>query len=483
VSGPLRLAAASLLAASLAAIGAATASAASNPYFSARFEVRRNPHTFGQDPTWTRDGDVLSVRDDEAGILQVHRSRLSGAEGTCLTCGQPGPNGFAAERSQGDWILFASYRDQPLHFGKPGLGGYGGDLYVMRRDGSRATRLTTGSAVPYDNFHPYWSPDGRHVVWTRTRAFPLSAGGQTWEMVLGDFVAKGGRPHLANVRVVGPAYGAYETQAWAPDGSGFLFSAFGPRRSPYQAKPPGWMHMQLYFMRLYGRGASPGHPRVTLLTDELPAYQEQAVFTPDMRDVIMMSNRNTSGSWYSLVIAAAQRTRFDAPFAGSAGTLQFLADFNDPAFSSDLYMLDIRTHALRQLTDYHHVIPEFGWNRRGTKLLWSEAVDPQKGTWITRVASFPGITARQRRPSGRVPAPGLSGHPIRMSRVTARAAGGPPARRVPQNTRDVQGIPSVVPTYLGLWLSQLEQLGEAAGIDLAAPTLLRAPASADTVGP
>jgi hypothetical protein len=194
---------------------------------------------------------------------------------------------------------------QPEHYGAPCLGGYGSDLYAMRPDGSDVTRLTRSSdpaagarydtrpgGVPYDNYHPYFSPDGRHVVWTRTEAYPLGQGGQRWEIVLADFVVPAhGRPHLAHVRVVGPAFGVYETQAWAPDGSGFLFTAFGPRRSPFQSTPPGWMHLELYYMRLFGRGASPRHPRVTHLTDDDPAYEEQAVFTPDMRDVIVMTSR------------------------------------------------------------------------------------------------------------------------------------------------------------------------------------------------
>ena len=32
----------------------------SNPYFLAPFSVRTNPFTFGQDPSWTPDGRVLS---------------------------------------------------------------------------------------------------------------------------------------------------------------------------------------------------------------------------------------------------------------------------------------------------------------------------------------------------------------------------------------------------------------------------------------
>ena len=48
--------------------------------------------------------------------------------------------------------------------------------------------MSTG--VPYDNFHAFWSPNGRQVAWTHTEAHPIAAGGQTWEMLLGDFVVE-----------------------------------------------------------------------------------------------------------------------------------------------------------------------------------------------------------------------------------------------------------------------------------------------------
>jgi hypothetical protein len=372
--------------------------------------------------------------------------------------------------------MFCSWANSPVHLGGPGLGGYGSDLYVIRRDGSRPTWLTRSTnpakGVPYDNYHPYWSPNGRQIAWTRSRAYPLAQGGQRWEIMLADFVApRHGRPHLANVRVVGPAFGVYETQHWAPDGSGFLFTAFGPRRSPFQDRPPGWMHQQLYFMRLYGRGASPAHPRVTLLSDEAPVYQEQATFTPDMRDVIFMSKRNApDGSWYNQVVAAAQAVRFDAPFPGSVGGPQFLADFSDPDFTSDLFMVDVRTRALRRLTNFHYVIPEFDWNREYTKLLWT-ALAKRKYS-VTQVGSFRGIGARERRRSGRVPAPGLYGKPIDMSRVrpaAAAAAAPPPGRVVPQRTKDPAALPPVVGSYVALWLGQLEQLAARSGTDIRAP--------------
>ena len=328
---------------------AAAAPSVVGPYFSASFQATTLRYAFSQDPSWTRTGDVLSAQLDSAGVTQVYRARLDGSRQVCLTCKTVrGPNGLPQERPEGGWILFESEGQQPVHVGGPGLGGFGSDLYVMRPDGSHPYRLTTDSdpndgapfsqttGVPYDNFHAYWSPDGRHIIWTHTEANELSKrGGQTWSILLGNFTVKNGRPALRNVRVVGKPYGAYETQPWSPDGKGFLFCAAGGYESPYQSVPPGWANMRLYYMRLYGNGASPAHPRVTVIGDNEPVYQEQAILTPDLKTVIMMSNRgSTLGSWYDLVAAAAQRTAFDAPDTGSTQTLQFLADFDGPDFRS-----------------------------------------------------------------------------------------------------------------------------------------------------
>src|SRR5262249_26105573 len=159
-------------------------------------------------------------------------------------------------------------------------------------------------------------------------------------------------------------YGAYETQPWAPDGSGFLFSAAGGNKSPFQGSNPGWAHMNLYFMRLYGDGASPFAPMGSQISDDVPPYHEQAIFTRDMETVIMMSNRTTpQGSWYNLIVSAAMRIGFDAPNTGSSQTLQFLSDFIGLDFNSDLYAVDVKTKAIRQLTDFNGVVAEFFWNR------------------------------------------------------------------------------------------------------------------------
>jgi len=471
------------------------------PYLGAPFLVHQNGYTFGQAPSWIAGNRVLSNQMNSAGVLQIYSSNLDGGHQMCLTCASvKGPNGLPQIRPKSDWVLFESYGQQPIHTGSPGLGGYGGDLYVMRAAGSHPYRITTASdpdngspytmtsGVPYDNFHAYWSPNGKQIAWTHTEADPLSAGGQTWSMLVGDFTVKNGIPSLTQVRVVGKPYGVYETQPWSPDGSGFLFSAAGGYNSPYQVAPPGWGHMQVYFMRVHGKGASLAHPLVTQISDAVPAYQEQAIFTPDMKTVIMMTNRSHTSpdSWANLIVAAAQRVKFDAPDTGSSQTLQFLSDFVGPDFNSDLYAVDVRTKAIRQLTDFPHgVIPEFYWNNDYSKLIFG-LLGGRPAT--TQIGQFAGVS---RAVSTTIPAPGLYGDPVDMARVGDQAQSvrdpGPtdnppamvtaptnPAPGLPHADKktDKPSIPGVVATYLSVWLRDLATLGTLSGSAFTAPPLL-----------
>ena len=90
-------------AAFITAVRIRVVAAAPGPYFAKPFEVHSNSHDFGQAPTWTRAGGVLSQEDDRSGIQQVWRSRLDGSHRRCLTCGRlSGSSGFAEERPPGD---------------------------------------------------------------------------------------------------------------------------------------------------------------------------------------------------------------------------------------------------------------------------------------------------------------------------------------------------------------------------------------------
>ena len=282
---------------------------------------------------------MLSNENDPSGTEQIYVSQLDGSHMSCLTCGQKGPNGFPQGRPEGDWILFCSWRGQRVRLGAPCLGGVGTDLYVMRPDGSHVTRLTAPGmpfeppGTLYDNYHPYWSPDGRQIAWTHLSFVDERHGGTQWTILLADFtVSAVGVPRLTDVHAVAPGGDtAYETQPWAPDGSGFLYTAFTSNGD----KSTGWLNTELYFLRLHGDGVSPSHPKATHLTDNSPSWDEQAVFTPDMKDVIWMSSRG-SPTWYQTVVTAAQETGFDPRFENETAGAMFVLTILDPRFRTDV---------------------------------------------------------------------------------------------------------------------------------------------------
>jgi hypothetical protein len=242
-------------------------------------------------------------------------------------------------------------------------------------------------------------------------------------------------------------------------------------------------------MRLYGARASPAHPRVTLVGDNAPFYEEQAVFTPDMKTVLMMSNRGaTTGSWYDLVASATQRTGFDAPDTGSTQTLEFLADFDGSDFHSDLFAVDLRTGAIRRLTYFNLVLPEFFWDAGYARLLLPLNA---RGRTVTYVGRFRAITAAERAIPKTTPA-WLYGRPVDMARVGAQAqsirdpgptdnapsAVGRPARPAPafphaRKTGDVRTVPAVTGTYVGLWLNDLKALAAKANLSFTTDPLKR----------
>jgi hypothetical protein len=74
----------------------------------------------------------------------------------------------------------------------------------MTRDGRRRTNLTRGPELS-DNFHAYWSPDGRHVAWTALNWNAAAGGDGRSEIHVARFDPRG--PRLVDEHVVRPGNG------------------------------------------------------------------------------------------------------------------------------------------------------------------------------------------------------------------------------------------------------------------------------------
>jgi Tol biopolymer transport system component len=351
-------------------LGAAVAAArASSPsYATAKFAITTNRYAFGQAPVFMPDGRVVFGKDFEKGAgNQVYIANRDGSDLRCLTCELRGPNNVPAVRPQGDWILFHSWLGHGVTLGSPGYGGIGSELYVMRPDGSEVTKLYELSAANQfgegdDDYHAYWSPDGKRIVWAHLGGNPLAGESASWDIRVADFALKDGKPTLTNLRIVRPSNGHwYETQWWAPDGSGFLYTeSYGTT-----------MNTELFFCRLPKSGPC----EVTRLTDN-PAWDEQALFTPDMKDVIFMSSRDHPG-FYNTFTQIAQDLGLPNSIDNFLVLPIFELGFLQPLAQerTDLYELELKTGAVRRLTSDGNdgwITPEFTWDPSNRQLFWTE---------------------------------------------------------------------------------------------------------------
>jgi Tol biopolymer transport system component len=331
------------------------------------FVVEENAYTFGQAPDWMPDGArVVHHAADDDGTNQIWTANLDGSGEQCLTCGQPGPNMVPDSRPQGDVVLFHSWRGTNIKLGAPGFGGLGSDLYVVPASGGDAVALTADHDG-YDNYHAYFSPDGSKIVWTRLDwNFVTSTGRGYWDIRVADYVDDAPGPRLKNVRVVHEGPGHYfETQHWSPDGCGFLFTE----------SVDTTLNLELFYLDLCKAEDDP--TRIRRLTSH-PAWDEQAIFTPDMTKVIFMSTRDHPSAWNTWASAFwSAGTPADADHLlilplFEAGFLQPIA-----GASNDLYELDFANpSSVRRLTrngDDGWIIPEFVWDPAGGRLLWTEA--------------------------------------------------------------------------------------------------------------
>jgi hypothetical protein len=377
-----------------AVIALAAPAAANASYFTAPFSESVHSPTFGQAPVFVPHTDpqlVVFGKDFKTGDKnQVYIERYDGQGPlTCLTCTGPGSetdnvNGVPAVSPDGQWIIFHSWRGHYLTIGSPGYGGMGSTLWAMRLDGSRQTQLTDvqpPTAGPFngegiDDYHAYFSPDGTHIEYAHLNWNFVTGGGDGhWDVRVAEFhVAADGTPSLANVHVVRPDDGHwYETQWWNPNpkSPGFLYTETVPTASGGGSSTVP----QLFYCKLieHYKACKYGGIRLT----NSPSWDEQAIFTPDARDVIFMSSRDHPGffnTWAQTVQTLGVPNDYDYLLILPVFEAGFLQPVGEE--STDLYELPLREPTrLRRLTsdgDEGWITPEFTWDPTNSFLLWTE---------------------------------------------------------------------------------------------------------------
>jgi tricorn protease len=208
---------------------------------------------------------------------------------------------------------------------------YGGDLWVVSREGGEARRLTAGAGIETD---PHFSPDGSQIAFT---------GEYDGNVDVYVVPAEGGVPRRLTYH---PA--ADVVAGWTPDGTRVLFRS---ARASYTS-----------FNRLYTIPAA-GGPEVT---NELPLPRaEQASYSPDGSHLAYVPNLQWQAAWKryrggqttpiwiaDLSDSSVEKlprensNDFDPMWVGQ--TVYFLSDRNGPV---TLFAYDTATKAVKQLVE------------------------------------------------------------------------------------------------------------------------------------
>ncbi len=308
--------------------------------------------------SFSADGTRLVLPLRRGGHYQVHTTGLDGKGAVCLTCGAPGTNDGVRWQPGGDALLFISDRDHQFSQGGA-TGGVGQELYVMRSDGSRQTRLTRSHAWA-TNYHANWSPDGRRIVWGTTEA-------RTWDVMIADYVEDAPGPRLVNVRRLTHDTTWWETHGFSADGRAVI--ATGTRA--------GFLSPDLYAIDI-------ASGKLTRLTDD-PAWDEHAHLSPDGRKLAWISGRFRPASVLRLN-RAGLLPLFDFFWIVPGIFFEIL---NHPAgYATELALMDADGNNLQRLTFEGEIVADSQWSPDGRRIVFRQQQPRLFGAGRIRVLTF-----------------------------------------------------------------------------------------------
>lgn len=308
--------------------------------------------------TFSPDGSRLALPLQSHGHYQVYVTDRKGKDAVCLTCGAPGSNDGVRWQPGGGALLFVSDRDHPFSQGSAG-GGAGQELYVMRSDGSRQTRLTHSPAFA-TNYHANWSMDGKRIVWGTTAK-------RTWDVMIADYIEDARGPRLANVRRLTHDTTWWETHGFTPDGRAVLVTN----------TRAGFMSPDLYAIDI-------ASGQRTRLTDD-PAWDEHGHLSPDGRKLAWITGRFRPASVLRLNRGSL------SPFMDFFWIIPgiFFEILNHPAgYATELALMDADGNDLRRLTFEGEIVADNQWSPDGRSILFRQQQPRIFGAGRIRMLTF-----------------------------------------------------------------------------------------------
>jgi len=216
---------------------------------------------------------------------------------------------------------------------------YGGDLWVVSRNGGDARRLTASPEMETD---PVFSPDGSRIAFSRT------AGGNTDVCVVAVI---GGEPKRLTFHP-----GIDRVKGWTPDGKRIVFASA-------RASVPQSSYLRLFSVPVEG-GAEEPLPMPRAFTGAYSpdgrryAYAEiTTAFTPEWYETSMWRHYRGGRTQPIRIMTLADHTVEKLPWQNSndgnpmwvGNTIYFLSDRN---FTTNLFSYGLDTKEVKQLT--HH---------------------------------------------------------------------------------------------------------------------------------
>jgi Tol biopolymer transport system component len=278
--------------------------------------------TSGLGCEWDQSGSnkILFDKKGKDKFYDLYLCNSDGTQDSCITCNSSFlPNKHISNggwHPSGKWITAVVERVK--HPGTsweslPGIGGWC-DIWLISIDGKKGFRIVE---EPQDNDHgiicPRFSHDGKKLLWTERKKniniLDARKHFGLWVIKMADFsFGKDSIPEIKNIKTLEPGGEAfYECYGFSPDDQQLVFCSSMKEKS-------AWLQ-QIFTMDTSGTN-------IKQLTSG--NYNEHAVFTPDGKRIVWMSNegnKNKGTDWWIMNSDGTEKKK--------------LSTFNDP--KSTLY--------------------------------------------------------------------------------------------------------------------------------------------------